>query len=208
MKNPIHRTATVHNPRPAKKIEMRVDCGKYVVRTLTPDDASDRWAAWMSDRKNVRLLNSAPKPMTRADIVAYIKKFDQISHLLLGIFEKQSGLHIGFFRLDIDPKLNRCLMFFMIGERKYRHWSVTNELRVPFQNFLFDNLKLNTVLGSALTSNRAMVRYLVKSGWNVDKTTTWPVQSPAVAAAPSLTFLSLSREAWREWKRKNLTRNP
>src|SRR5689334_8844871 len=120
MTDPINRTTTMHNTRPAKRTDVQVDCGKYVLRTLTKDDASDRWAAWMSDPKNVRLLNSAPKAMTRDDIVAYIEKFDQISHLLIGIFEKQSGVHIGFFRLDIDHRLNRCLMFLMIGERKYR----------------------------------------------------------------------------------------
>jgi len=194
----------VHISRPAKKIDVRVDCGKYVLRTLTKDDASDRWAGWMSDPKNVRLLNSAPKAMTRNDIVAYIEKFDQISHLLIGIFEKQSGLHIGFFRLDIDHRLNRCLMFLLIGEQKYRHWSVTHEIRVPFQDYLFDVMNLDTLLGTALTSNQAMVRYVLKSGWHLDKTTTWQVQSQAVAATPSLSFLSLSREAWREWKKKNL----
>jgi hypothetical protein len=162
----------------------------------------------MSDPKNVRLLNSALKPMTRDDIVAYIEKFDQISHLLIGVFEKQSGLHIGFFRLDIDHRLNRCLMFFMIGEQKYRHWSVTHEIRVPFQNYLFDDMDLDTLLGTALTSNRAMVRYLLKSGWHLDKTTTWPVQSQTAAATPNLSFLSLSREAWREWKKKNLPKSP
>ena len=140
--------------KPPKKIDVRVDCGKYFLRTLTRDDASDRWAAWMSDPKNLRLLNAAPKTMTRDDITAYIEKFDQISHLLIGIFEKQTGLHFGFFRLDIDHRLNRGLMFFMIGEQKYRHWSVTHELRVPLQDYLFDELNLNTVLGSALTSNQ------------------------------------------------------
>ena len=193
--------------KPPKKIDVRVDCGKYFLRTLTRDDASDRWAAWMSDPKNLRLLNAAPKTMTRDDITAYIEKFDQISHLLIGIFEKQTGLHFGFFRLDIDHRLNRGIIFFMIGEQKYRHWSVTHELRVPLQDYLFDELNLNTVLGSALTSNRAMVRYLLKSGWNLDKTTTWQVQSGAVAATPSLSFVSLSREAWREWKKKNLAKS-
>ena len=111
--------------KPPKKIDVRVDCGNISCVHSRETDASDRWAAWMSDPKNLRLLNSAPKIMTRDDITAYIEKFDQISHLLIGIFERQTGLHFGFFRLDIDHRLNRGLMFFMIGEQKYRHWSVT-----------------------------------------------------------------------------------
>ena len=150
-------------PEIAKK-NARIDCGRFFLRTLTAADATERWAAWMSDPKNLRLLNAAPKAMTRADVANYIGQFDQRTHLLLGIFEKQSGLLIGFFRIDIDPGLNRCLGFMMIGERKFRHWSVTEELRVPFQNFIFETLGLNTMLGSALASNRPMIRFLLKSG--------------------------------------------
>lgn len=186
------------------KIDVRVDCGDYLLRTLRPEDASNRWASWMMQSKNLRLLNSPPKTMSRADIATYIGQFDQRSHLLIGIFEKSGGLNIGFFRLDIDARLKRCLMFLMIGEQKYRHWSVTHQIRVPFQDYIFDTLGMKTILASVLTSNRAMVRYMLKSGWNLDKTADVPVKSQAATAAPSLSLLSLSREAWVAWKKKNL----
>jgi RimJ/RimL family protein N-acetyltransferase len=190
-------------PKLPKKI-VRVDCGKYFLRTLKSEDASDRWASWMADPKNLRLLNSAPRVMTRNDIVTYIEQFDQRSHLLIGIFEKQSGMHIGFFRVDIDHALNRCLGFMMIGEQKYRHWSVTQALRVPFQDLIFETLGLNTMLGTALASNRPMIRYLLKSGWTLDKTAVRHVKSQSDDAMLDLCFLSLSREAWRAWKKTNL----
>jgi RimJ/RimL family protein N-acetyltransferase len=186
-----------------KKI-VRVDCGKYFLRTLRSEDASDRWASWMADPKNLRLVNSAPRVMTRNDIVTYIEQFDQRSHLLIGIFEKQSGMHIGFFRVDIDHALNRCLGFMMIGEQKYRHWSVSQELRVPFQDFIFETLGLNTMLGTALASNRPMIRYLLKSGWALDKTAERHVKSRSDDTTLDLCFLSLSRDAWRAWKKENL----
>jgi RimJ/RimL family protein N-acetyltransferase len=181
-----------------------IDCGNYVLRTLTVDDASERWASWMSDAKNLRLLNSTPKAMTRDDVAAYIKLFDQRSHLLIGIFEKQNGLLVGFFRLDIDHRLKRCLMFLLIGEQRYRHWSVTDELRGPFQDYIFDILGLNAILATVLTSNRAMVRYMLKSGWNLNKTAERNVKSQAADAMLDLSFLSLSREAWQAWKKKNV----
>jgi len=118
-------------------------CGPYLLRTLTPADASERWACWMRDPGNLRLLNSAPNAMTRDDVVTYIKRFDQKSHLLIGIFHQRNGLHIGFFRLDIDHRLNRCLLFLLIGEQKYRHWRVTHAFRVPFVDYIFDELGLN-----------------------------------------------------------------
>jgi RimJ/RimL family protein N-acetyltransferase len=190
-------------PGTLPKTTVDLDCGKYILRTLTPDDASERWAGWMGEAKNVRLLNAPPKAMTRAEVTQYIGRFDQRAHLLIGIFEKEGGLNIGFFRLDIDPQLKRCMMFLMIGERRYRHWSVTDDIRAPFQDYIFDVLGLNTILATVLASNQAMVRYMLKSGWNLDKTIAENVKSRTDDAKLDLCFLSLSREAWAAWKRKN-----
>jgi RimJ/RimL family protein N-acetyltransferase len=186
------------------KKNVQLDCGNYFLRTLKSDDASDRWASWMSDPKNLRLLNSAPKSMTRKDIVGYIDSFDQRSHLLIGIFEKQSGVHIGFFRVDIDPALNRCLLFMMIGEQKFRHWRVTAEIRVPFQDYIFETLGLDTMLATALASNRPMVRYMLKSGWELDKKATQHIKSRTDGSLLDLCYLHISRDGWRAWKRRNL----
>ena len=188
------------------KREVHLDCGDYLLRTVTGDDASEHWASWMSDPKNLRLLNAAPKAMTRQDIVAYINQFDQRSHLLIGIFEKQGGSQIGFFRLDIDHRLKRCLMFLLIGEQKYRHWSVTDDIRGPFQDYIFDVLGLNTILATVLVSNRAMIRYMLKSGWNLDKTIARNIKSQTADTLLDLSYLSLSREAWQAWKKRNAPR--
>jgi RimJ/RimL family protein N-acetyltransferase len=83
---------------------------------------------------------------------------------LIGIFEKQSRALIGFFRVDIDHALNRCLGYMLIGGAKYRNRSVTDELRVPFQDYIFETLGFKTMLGTALGSNRPMIRYLLRSG--------------------------------------------
>jgi RimJ/RimL family protein N-acetyltransferase len=189
---------------PLPKRDVSLDCDKFLIRTLKDDDASDRWASWMSDPGNLRLLNSAPKAMTRDDIAKYISQFDQRAHLLLGIFERLSGQHIGFFRVDIDPALKRCLGFMIIGDQRYRHWSVTEALRVPFQDFIFETLDLDLMLGTALASNIPMIRYLLKSGWSLDKTAERHVKSQIDGTMLDLCYMSISRAAWRAWKQKNL----
>jgi RimJ/RimL family protein N-acetyltransferase len=187
-----------------KKNRYRIDCGKFLVRTLKADDASDRWASWMADPHNTRLLNAAPRAMTKTEVATYIRQFDQRQHLLLGIFEKKSGANIGFFRVDIDSALNRGLLFFMIGEQRFRHWSVTEQLRVPFQDFLFETLELNMVLATVLASNIPMVRYMLKSGWTFDKKLERRLKSQTDDTMVDLCYLSISRTAWNAWKEKNL----
>jgi RimJ/RimL family protein N-acetyltransferase len=190
---------------PRKKI--RIDCGAYLLRTLTIADASDRWAGWMDDPKNLRLLNSPARSMTKDDIVSYIKQFDQQSHLLIGIFEKQTGLHLGFFRIDIDPVLNRCLVF-LIGEPKHRHsFHFTNERMAPFFDFIFETLGLNTMLATVLASNRALTNFLLRNGWSLDKTLPRNVKSQSDGTMLDLCYFSFSREAWHARKTQNALQN-
>jgi hypothetical protein len=58
-------------PRPENipKRDVYLDCGEYLLRTVNSDDASERWANWMSE--NLRLVNSASKAMTPQDIVVF-----------------------------------------------------------------------------------------------------------------------------------------
>jgi RimJ/RimL family protein N-acetyltransferase len=193
-------------PRQPKipKTNVRIDCGRYLIRTIKPDDASDAWAAWMSDPEVIAMLNSGGKVLTRGDIVAYIKKFDQRSHLLLGIFEQASGLHLGIFRIDIDPKLRRFLVFLLIGEAQYRNKGVTNEITVPFRDYFFETLGLSIMMATALAHNQAIIHYLLKSGWSLDQTLPRSVKSQTDGGMLDLCCFSMTREAWRAWKQANL----
>ena len=189
-------------PKLPKK-NVRLDCGRYLLRTVKVADASDRWAGWMSDPKNLRLVNSPPRTMSRDDVVAYIKQFDQRSHLLIGIFEKETGILAGFFRIDIDPGLQRCLLF-MLGDPKYRHWFLMAEIWIPFCDFIFETLGLTTMLATVLASNRALTGFLLRRGWSLDKTVPRHVRSHADGTMLDLCFFSFSRDVWRIRKARHL----
>ena len=171
-------------PRQPKipKTNVRIDCGRYLIRTIKTGDASDDWAGWMSDPEVIQMLNSGGQVMTRRDIVAYIKQFDQRSHLLLGVFDKESGLHLGILRIDIDSKLKRFLVFLLIGGAQHRHKGVTNEITVPFRDYFFDTLGLETMMATALAHNKAIIHYLLKSGWSLDQTLPRSVKSKPTGA--------------------------
>src|SRR5262245_27861468 len=104
---------------PKRKVSL--DCDKYIVRTITVEDASDRWGSWMADPEASYMLNAPAKALSKSDIVAYIKDFDQRSRILLGIFEKATGKHLGFLRVDIEQPSGRFLVSMMIGEAEYRN---------------------------------------------------------------------------------------
>lgn len=192
------------NPSKLRKKTIRIDCGAYYIRTATVDDASDRWAQWLADPEAVHMLNAPAKPLTKSEVAAYIKSFDQRSHMLIGIFETAGDKLLGFLRVDIDPKLGRFLVSMLIGESDYRNKGVTNAITVPFRDYFFETLGLKVMLATALSHNKPIIHYLLKSGWHLDKTIPRHVKSHVDGTMLDLCFFSITREAWRAWKKANL----
>jgi len=186
------------------KKTIRIACGDYYMRTATMDDASERWGAWMTDPEAVHMLNAPAKTMSKSEVAAYIKAFDQRSHMLIGIFESATDTLLGFLRVDIDPKLGRFMVSMLIGEPGYRHKGVTNAITVPFRDYFFETLGLNVMLATALSHNKPIIHYLLKSGWHLDNTIPRHVKSNADGTMLDMCYFSLTRDAWRTWKKANL----
>jgi len=187
----------------AKK-NISIDCGKYFLRSINVDDASDRWANWMADPEAVYMLNAPVRNMTKSDLIDYINRFDQSARLLLGVFEKQAGIHIGILTIEIDHRDGRFLVNMLIGEPEYRNKGVTNDITVPFRDYLFETLGLRKMMCTALARNHVIIHYLLKTGWTLDKTLKQHVKSHADGTMLDLCFFSQSRDDWRAWKRANL----
>jgi len=194
-------------PTPQPKFPKRkvwLDCGKYILRTITVEDATDRWAKWMADPEAGLMLNAPPRAMTRSDIVAYIKGFDQRTQILIGIFEKSSGLLLGFLRNDVNFATGQFLVSMIIGEPEYRHSGVTNAVTVPFRDYFFETLGMNVMLATALAHNRPIIHYLYSTGWTLDRTLERHIKSHLDDRMFDLCFFSQTREAFRAWKKAKL----
>jgi RimJ/RimL family protein N-acetyltransferase len=183
------------------KRKVWLDCGQYVLRTVTAEDATDRWAHWMEDSEASEMLNAPPRTMTRSDLVAYIKGFDQRTRILIGIFEKASGLLLGFLRNDVNFETGQFLVSMIIGEPDYRNSGVTNAVTVPFRDYFFETLGMKVMLATALSHNRPIIHYLYSTGWTLDRTAARSVKSTTDERMFDLCFFSQTREAWREWKK-------
>jgi RimJ/RimL family protein N-acetyltransferase len=193
------RNESMPTPQPKfPKRKIWLDCGKYILRTITVEDATDRWANWMADPEASLMLNAPPRAMSKGDI---IKGFDQRAHILIGIFEKSSELLLGFLRNDIDFSTGQFLVSMIIGEPEYRHSGVTNAVTPPFRDYFFETLGMNVMLATALAHNRPIIHYLYSTGWTLDRTLERNVKSHSDDRMFDLCFFSQTREAWREWKK-------
>jgi RimJ/RimL family protein N-acetyltransferase len=183
------------------KRKVHIDCGEYLLRTITANEATDRWAAWMEDAEASEMLNAPRKAMTRDELIAYIKGFDQRTRILIGIFEKPSGLLLGFLRNDVNFETGQFLVSMIIGEPEYRNSGVTNAVTVPFRDYFFETLGMKVMLATALAHNRPIIHYLYATGWTLDRTIERHIKSNQDGRMFDLCFFSQTREAWRAWKK-------
>jgi RimJ/RimL family protein N-acetyltransferase len=194
-----------HDPRPRKK-ELWFQAADYFARTIKREDASDRWAGWLSDPWIMHILNSAPKKLQKSDIAEYIKRFDQRSRLLLGIFERGTRLHVGIIRLDIDYAGKQALVNAVIGEAAHRNRGATTQVFVPMLDYLFDTVGVDRVKASILQRNQATLRYLLKLGWQLDPALQQQIKSKSDGALLGMRTISYSRDAYRAFRQTNLGR--
>jgi RimJ/RimL family protein N-acetyltransferase len=189
--------------RPSKK-ELWFRCGKYFVRTIRRQDASDRWAGWLTDSWTVHVLNSPPRKLQKTEIVDYIKQFDQRSRLLLGIFEIGTRAHVGFIRLDIDEAASEVLVNAVIGQPEHRNRGATTDVFVPILDFLFDTVGIEKVRASILLRNQVTLSYLLKLGWQKEDTPQTPVPSYADGTLLDRCMVSWTRDAYRAFRQTAL----
>jgi RimJ/RimL family protein N-acetyltransferase len=193
------------DPRPRKK-ELWFPAGRYFLRTIKREDASERWAGWLSDPHTVHVLNTASRPMSKADIADYIRQFDQRARLLLGIFEKGTRLHVGFVRLDIDYAAKDALVNAVIGEAAHRNAGATTDVFVPLLDYLFDTAGLDTVKASILRRNQVTRAYLGRLGWQTEPAQQPQVRAHADGSLLDLDLVSYTREAYGAFRQTPLGR--
>lgn len=188
----------------APKTQVKLETARFIVRNARGEDASEQWGQWMADAEASHMLNAPAKALSKAEVEAYIRMFDQRTHLLLVIVEKTSETILGCFRIDIDEKLGRFLVSMIVGEPGYRHKGIMNELTVPFRDYFFDTLGLKTMLGMVLSHNEPVIRYLEKTGLHLDKKIEGHVKSRTTDAMLGMCYFSQTAEGWHAWKRANL----
>ena len=183
----------------AAKKDLWFRCGRYFLRTVKREDASDRWASWLSDPWTVHVLNSAPRAFTKSDVADYIRQFDQRSHLLLGIFEMGTRLHVGFVRIDLDAT-GDALVNAVIGEAAHRNRGANTDVFVALLDFLFDKVGVGRVRASVLLRNDVTLAYLLKLGWQRDAMPGAPVRSVTDGSPLETCTVSWTREGYRAYR--------
>jgi [ribosomal protein S5]-alanine N-acetyltransferase len=173
---------------------------RFLVRTLTMADISERWGNWSADPEVMGPLNMPVRRMTKDDLARYVARFDNDVGYLIGVFAKTLSLHIGFFVVEVN-KLHATANFnLVIGDKQYWGKGVVNEVRAALLDEFFERRGIEKAYGTPLARNFPAVFNYKAQGWQVEGVLHG--QCKSITGGPRLDqyHFGLQRDEWRNRK--------
>jgi RimJ/RimL family protein N-acetyltransferase len=176
----------------------------FVLRTVEPDDVTLRWAAWLADPMKTRMLNARPMTLGVEDIRTYLASFDHIKAHILGIFERSSVSMIGFWEIYVDWTHREFLINVLIGERGRAALNAREETQQVLHAYFFDELGLEAMRCSVLSTNELVKRVLLEKGAVQEHVS----RKAAANGGPPAEILHFrfTRDAWASARAQRLAR--
>ena len=102
---------------------------RLILRPLQPSDATQIYLDWFSDSTVQRFIAAASERQSLDSLRMFIDRhLSDPASLLLGIFDRGSGLHIGNIKYEpIDFAMGRAIVGILIGSTEWRGRAVFSE---------------------------------------------------------------------------------
>ncbi len=189
---------------PAAPRRIHLEAPNYILRAVESDDVTDRWAAWLADPANMRMLNATPMALNVDDIRKYVAGFDHVKAHILGIFERVSGKMIGFWEVYIDWTHREFLLNILIGDHGEGPKQPRRETLIVLLGYFFGNLGLETMRCSVLATNTRVVNLFAARGFLHEHTSKQP---SAVDGEPlDILHYSVTRAVWAAMRAERIAR--
>lgn len=150
----------------ARKINLTTD--RFLMRSLSYADISPSWIAWLDDPEILEALNAGPCNHTPQSLANQLQGYDNFNNYQIGIFDRDSGLHIGFFEANLNRSQGLLAANVVIGEKDWWGKGVVLETRAALLDHFFFSDKVEKAVGKPLARNFPMVFNYKAEGWTLE----------------------------------------
>ena len=149
-------------------LHLPLNTERFLLRVLDQDnDDLQNYLAWMKDAKANKFIKGIKADYTIDELKQYIfQKNSSDDALLLGIFEKSSGNHIGNIKLEPIIKKRMAGLGILIGEINMRGKLVGFEVMSSVIIFARDVLCLDSLYLGVSRENFPALKLYEKLGFN------------------------------------------
>jgi RimJ/RimL family protein N-acetyltransferase len=144
----------------------------FLLRSLKPSYASQRWLSWLKDPEVMDPLNAPVREVPFRDLMAHIATADDNKLYMIGIFDLESKVQIGYYNIvcEIDQAHRRANFNVVIGEKSWWGKDVINETRAALLDEFFNNRGIEKATGNPLARNFPAIFNYKSQGWRHEGT--------------------------------------
>lgn len=146
---------------------MTIETERFLLRELTPDDATPVYLSWFGDAAAGKYITSAAAMRGLSELRTYIgDRVGRSDVLFLGIFDRVSGAHIGNIKYEpVDRVAGYAIMGVLIGDPAARGRGVTGEVLRASGFWLRDHRQIREIVLGVDADNIAAIRAYEKVGF-------------------------------------------
>ncbi len=141
---------------------------RLLLRTMSASDASNTYLSWMQDQEVIRFLETRFfTPKRTQDLIDFIQSINtSLDSLLLGIFLRENGRHIGNIKIGpIVRRHERSEIGYIIGDRLAWGKGYATEAIIEVCQYGFKYLSLAKISAGVYESNIGSSKALLKAGF-------------------------------------------
>lgn len=181
----------------ATKAAIKIETSHFLLRPMTHADISPAWRGWLSNPDDAYLLNAPARGLTTSDLRDYIARFDNRGRILLGIFHKPTGNHIGILTAIASDSGNEVMLNVYVGEAQFRsasNFMEIKKIRIAVASYLFFERGFKQIFASVAAHNKIMVAYLRSAGYEIAKRSMTPSRTQPDAPPVEILLFRLTPE--------------
>lgn len=148
-------------------IHVEFETDRFLLRNLAIEDANPRYLSWLNETTTRRFIVTASQIAELENLKAYVQsKLESDQCLFLGIFEKETNIHIGNIKYEpIDKAKKYAVMGILIGEIEWRGKGVAQEVILSSAQALKSRLGIEDIILGVELDNRPAIRAYEKMGF-------------------------------------------
>ncbi len=152
------------------KLELPLQTERLALRTLDPGALSEQYLTWVNDPELTRFLEIRFRTHSRADLSEFVSTMNQsIDNLLLGLFVKADGRHIGNIKLGpVSAPHERADIGLLIGDRSVWGKGYATEAIRAVTSYGLGALGLHRITAGMYEENVGSYKAFIKAGYSVD----------------------------------------
>ena len=145
---------------------------RFFMRDLTEEDATQRYLNWFDDLDIKKFITASSSTKNLSDLKQFIiERMGREDILFLGIFKKNSGLHIGNIKYEpVDSHLGYAVMGIMVGDLDFRGRGITSEVLKASAQWLKSHRNIKQIVLGVSKENLGAIRSYEKVGFAVSET--------------------------------------